>query len=244
VIKATIPVQHTRKEPSIAISLTDLQYRYADKPVVDIKQWQIYKGEKIFLYGDSGSGKSTLIHLLAGITKPTSGSIIIHDTDITQLSTPQRDRFRAHNMGLLYQQSNLIPYLSARENVMLASVLAKKNGPTIQAKVSQLLNDLNIEKALQNRAIEYMSIGQQQRVAIARAMINQPAILLMDEPTSALDDKNKERFINNLFLLLEAQQGTLLFVSHDKSLASHFDQSIELAKLNTVRAATCHTSLQ
>lgn len=223
-----------------AIDIDNLNFSYpgAITSQVRIDQWSVSRGARVFLRGTSGSGKSTILHLLAGLRLPDAGTIRINGEDITRLSTAQRDRFRAQHIGIIYQQFNLIPYLSVLDNVLLAPVLAKQHDRTSRQRAIELLQALNLPPALFRQAAERLSIGQQQRVAIARALINRPALLLADEPTSALDQDNRDAFLRQLLAICADEHTTLLFVSHDAMLAPLFDQNIALNQLSQAGART------
>lgn len=233
------------KQNDYCIAVKDLVYRYrADlEPLIDIPDWQVPRGTQLFLRGESGVGKSTLIHLLAGLLEPTSGNVKINGFDLSSASVKNRDQFRANNLGLVYQQFNLIPYLSMLDNVLLAAHFAKtKNAETIELARS-LLETMSLPQDLHHRDARHLSIGQQQRVAICRAMINQPKLVMVDEPTSALDPKNRDRFMDLLFELLAEHNATLIFVSHDENLAARFNDVIELTTLNAAKLVTTQHQL-
>ncbi|MEP6713318.1 MAG: ATP-binding cassette domain-containing protein, partial [Ferruginibacter sp.] len=176
--------------------------------------------------GSSGKGKTTLLHLLAGILKPTTGSININDTDITTLKSKKLDHYRGQHIGMVFQQSHFVASLSVLDNVVLAQYLSgrKKDGKQALA----LLNSLGIASQ-QNKKPSQLSIGQQQRVSIARALVNNPAVLLADEPTSSLDDENC--FAVAQLLKQQAVQfnTALVIVTHDSRLKNLFHQSIALS---------------
>lgn len=227
--------QNPPKDNKYAIHLQDVLFHYkkSDAPTLSIKHWLLKAGESAFLCGESGTGKSTLIHLLAGLKRPNSGSINLHGTHICKLSTSKRDRFRANHIGLVYQQFNLIPYLSVLDNILLAASFTKHKKRHTRQRAYDLLSEMGITPQLFQRKTEDLSIGQQQRVAIARAMINKPELLLMDEPTSALDTKHRDAFMDMLMSLLIREKSSLVFVSHDQSLAKRFDHTLELGELNS-----------
>lgn len=209
----------------------DLQFSYADKTILHIPAWQVALGSRIFLRGASGSGKSTLLNLLCGMLVPTSGDLRVLERDMTLMSGHSRDRFRARHMGVVFQQFNLIPWLSVRDNVKLAAYFA--NGKiSVSQHLIELADQLNLSSALLDRRASELSIGQQQRVAVMRALINRPEILLVDEPTSALDQDNRDAFIDVLMAILDNCGATLLFVSHDQTLAGHFPLQCSMAELN------------
>lgn len=217
-----------------AIGIDHLRFSYPEAPQahLQIDHWSVTAGTRVFLRGASGTGKSTLLHLLAGLRLPDSGAVRINSEDITRLSTAQRDRFRAQHIGIIYQQFNLIPYLSVLDNVLLAPALAKKLAPDSRQRATDLLQALNLSPDLFTQPAEQLSIGQQQRVAIARALINRPTLLLADEPTSALDQDNRDAFLQQLLAICAQEHTTLLFVSHDATLAQYFDQTLTLEQLN------------
>lgn len=214
------------------IECQQLSYRYSDQEpaVIDIEQWELAAGEQLFLFGDSGSGKSTLLKLLSGIIVADKGELKIAGTHLSTLSARQRDQFRANHIGVVFQQLNLIPYLSVIDNILLASHIAANKQAKVDVKT--LLEKVNIAEQLWHKPATELSLGQQQRVAIVRALINKPQLLLMDEPTSALDENNKQQFLSLLFELLSEQQTSLVFISHDQHLKQHFSQSMDLTSIN------------
>ena len=232
----------------LAIAIHDLLFKWpgADAFSLAVPELQIACGEKVFLLGASGSGKSTLLNLIAGVLTPQQGSIRILDTDFSQLSARQKDRFRARHIGLVFQQFNLIPYLDVETNIRLASSFvgspgsvstststsnSKSDANAAPQRMRALLEGLQLDPALLKRRADSLSVGQQQRVAIARAMINQPALLIADEPTSALDTDARDSFMQ-LLLGLQASAGTtIVFVSHDRSLAKGFDRVVDMRQL-------------
>jgi putative ABC transport system ATP-binding protein len=224
------------------ITLNDVVFCWSKqaKLTIQIKHLTIDKGELVFLHGPSGSGKSTLLGLLAGIQTPTRGTISILDTDFSQLSNRKRDQFRANHIGTIFQNFNLLPYLNALENVLMGCHFSKarqqralQHASTLQLAASQLLIELGIAAPLHTQAVNELSIGQQQRIAAARALIGGPELIIADEPTSALDSNNREAFITMLFTQAKRLGSTVLFVSHDQSLAPLFDRQIRLSDINT-----------
>ncbi|MGO1233522.1 MAG: ABC transporter ATP-binding protein [Marinobacter sp.] len=190
------------------------------------------RGEHLFLHGPSGTGKSTLLSLLAGLQAPETGSVRLLGQDFSNLRPGRRDRFRANHMGVIFQQFNLVPYLSAMGNVTLPCALSAsrrdRTRPDVNTTASLLLEQLAIPEAERHRSVTTLSIGQQQRVAAARALIGAPEIILADEPTSALDTDNRDRFLDLLLTLASEQQSSVVFVSHDRALARHFHQQATL----------------
>jgi putative ABC transport system ATP-binding protein len=230
------------------IELKDVQFSWkAGSPVLDIPELTVSQGEKVFVRGPSGSGKTTLLGLLGGVITPERGQVNVLGADISRLSPAQRDRFRADQVGFIFQMFNLIPYLSVVENVTLPLGFAKGRSDNLsnshatskqiagKKEALRLLSHLELSDPEQlQRSVSELSIGQQQRVAAARALIGRPELIIADEPTSALDTDTREAFIKLLFAECEAAGNTLLFVSHDRSLEPLFDRSIVLNEVNRV----------
>ncbi len=227
----------------MAIQLANVQLAYPETPnqlVLNIPSWSVARGERVFVHGPSGGGKSTLLNLLSGMLKATSGEVAILGERLDKLSSRQRDRFRANHIGYVFQQFNLIPYLDAVDNVLLANYFSKQQSAAVMAQIDELLTTLNISQQDRRKPTGKLSIGQQQRVAIARALINKPQLLIADEPTSSLDQSNRDNFMEVLTDLVKEQQTTLIFVSHDLSLASYFPRSDALLQLNQLsETSTC-----
>ena len=223
------------------IELQDLVFAWPGQaPLLDIPALRLEAGEALFLKGPSGSGKTTLLGLLGGVNRPDQGRIQLLGQDLALLGQGARDRFRVDHTGYIFQQFNLLPFLSVRENVELpcrfsrsrAERASQRHGSVDQA-AGELLAHLGLgDPALLARRADSLSIGQQQRVAAARALIGQPELVIADEPTSALDADTREVFIGLLFDECRAAGSSLLFVSHDQSLAPLFDRHLSLAELN------------
>lgn len=221
----------------MAIQLNDVKFSYnkiQDRPVLDIPEWSVGMNEQVFIHGRSGSGKSTLLNLLSGILRCSSGCVSVMGQSLGKMSARQRDRFRADHIGYIFQQFNLIPYLNAVDNVRLAIRFSKKttHSELLDSEIKTLLMTFGISEEHWKRPVSTLSIGQQQRIAIARAMINKPQLLIADEPTSSLDQNNRDVFMVELLKLVKAQRITLLFVSHDVSLASYFNRVDSLSDIN------------
>jgi putative ABC transport system ATP-binding protein len=193
-------------------------------------------GETVFLEGDSGSGKSTLLNLMAGVLLPQTGRVVLMGKNLGTLSQGQCDALRVDHVGFLFQQFNLLSYLSVLDNVTLPCKFSKRrkqnalltSGSVGQAGV-QLLNALGMGNYLQ-QSVATLSVGQQQRVAAARALIGKPDLIIADEPTSALDAGHQALFVE-LLLAQAAQQNTaVLLVSHDPQLAKHCVRREEMAQ--------------
>ena len=229
-----------QKNTAAAIEIKDLIFRFSSDmdPVLCVPTWRVEPNERIFLQGDSGSGKSTLLGLLAGLRQPTSGDVTVLGTPISTLSGRKRDAFRAKNIGVVFQQFNLIPFLSVLDNILLAAEFAQVSSSAVRARGLELLERVNLDPALSLRKASQLSIGQQQRVAIVRALINSPALLLVDEPTSALDQANKETFLTLLHEVLDDANCAMIFVSHDPSIGELFEQRVAMGALNQTTAVS------
>jgi putative ABC transport system ATP-binding protein len=219
------------------IQLSDVRFRYAkqEQDILNILDLQVYQGEHLFIQGKSGSGKTTLLNLIMGINNPYSGNVQILDNSLQNLSSMQRDQFRVDYLGVIFQQFNLLPYLSLLENVQLPCWFSKQRrrlAGNVKQTAVRLLDELQISQQFFHKTVNTLSVGQQQRVAVARALIGQPKIIIADEPTSALDADNRQRFLELLFLEADKQASTLVFVSHDAYLAQNFSRIIELSDIN------------
>lgn len=216
------------------INIPTCQFMYDKKPIVDITSLEIKDGEHLFLYGKSGSGKSTFLNLLCGILTPKAGRIEVLGEDLKSMNATQRDKFRADNFGAIFQEFNLLPYLSVEKNIALSCDFSKTkaaNVRNVKQEIKSLLDALELDVDPSTQAMK-LSVGQQQRVAVARALIGQPKIIIADEPTSALDSDSKDSFMKLLFKQIEAQNSTLIFVSHDKSLSKNFTNVHDFAQIN------------
>jgi len=226
--------------PAAIIELHDLSFAWPKQaPLLEISDFRLEPQQSVFLKGPSGCGKTTLLGLLGGVQLPQSGTIRLLGQDLSQLSASARDRFRVDNSGFIFQQFNLLPFLSVLDNVLLPCQFSKQRKQhasqrhgSIQAAAQALLTQLGLPAKLHQQLAGELSIGQQQRVAAARALIGQPKLVIADEPTSALDADSRESFLQLLFNECRAAGASLLFVSHDQSLAKLFDRSIDLSQLN------------
>ncbi|MCJ2378302.1 ABC transporter ATP-binding protein [Vibrio sp. ZSDZ34] len=224
------------------IELTDLTFQWHPEqdPTLDIPSLAIEQGEHLFLKGPSGCGKSTLLGLLTGINVATSGDVVALGQNLKSLSASARDKFRADHIGYIFQQFNLLPYLSVIDNVTLPCQFSRtrkqKVTEPLHEEAKHLLEHLRLPHHLLNKPVIELSIGQQQRVAAARALIGQPEFLIADEPTSALDHDNREAFIELLMEQANVAKSTLIFVSHDPTLEPLFTRSENLQDINRARA--------
>jgi putative ABC transport system ATP-binding protein len=230
------------------VRLEQLRFRWGpgQEPVLVLDALSIARGERIFVEGPSGSGKSTLLALLAGVAVPEAGEVEVLGERLDRLSSAGRDHFRAHHIGYVFQQFNLIPYLSMVENVLLPCrfstarrAAARRRSATLEEEALRLLGHLDLgDQALRSRPVTTLSVGQQQRVAVARALMGSPGLVIADEPTSALDADRRESFLRLLFAECAESGATLVFVSHDAALEGLFDRTLRLAELNRALASS------
>ena len=187
--------------------------------------FSVEKGEFVAIIGPSGSGKSTLLHMLGGVDRPTSGKVLVDNTDIYNLDETQLAIFRRRQIGLIYQFYNLIPVLNVEENITLPLLL---DGHNVDKKqFDEIIKILNLEKRL-NHLPNQLSGGQQQRVSIGRALINNPAIMLADEPTGNLDSKNSSEIVDLLKMFNKTFNQTLIIITHDERIALQADRIISI----------------
>ncbi|UTT43717.1 ABC transporter ATP-binding protein [Exiguobacterium aurantiacum] len=205
---------------------------------LDDVSFTVKKGEFVCIVGPSGSGKSTLLHLLGGVDVPTSGHVLIDNTDIYKLDETQLAIFRRRQIGLIYQFYNLIPILTVEENITLPMLLDEQKVDVAHLeRIIGILGLLNRLTHLPNQ----LSGGQQQRVSIGRALISNPAIILADEPTGNLDSQNSEEIMSLLKLFNKKFNQTLIIITHDERIALQADRIIsiedgKIAKNEVVRA--------
>jgi putative ABC transport system ATP-binding protein len=226
------------------IEIRDLEFTWPRQATacLTIAELTVNAGERIFIHGPSGSGKSTLLGLLGGVLVPQRGTIRVLGADLSRMRPALRDRFRSDHVGFIFQLFNLVPYLSVIDNVMLSCRFsARRRAQAVAARslaeeAQRLLSHLDIEPALLTRPVTELSVGQQQRVAAARALLGRPEIVVADEPTSALDADRQSAFLQLLLQECDEAGATLLFVSHDRRLASQFSREIALPSLNRTQA--------
>ncbi len=227
-----------------ALHISGLRYRWpgAAADTLQIDDLQLAAGQTVFLRGPSGCGKSTLLSLAAGVMLAQAGQVRLLGQDWAALRPGARDRFRADHLGYIFQQFNLLPYLSAIDNVRRAlrfsarraarAGLDRLDPPDGHSAAGQLLARSGLPRALWAQPAGQLSVGQQQRVAAARALIGAPEVVIADEPTSALDDDLRQAFMALLLQSCHDAGSALLFVSHDLRLAERFDRVINLPDIN------------
>ena len=198
----------------------------AERRALDGASFTVGRGEFVAIMGASGSGKSTLLHILGGVDAPTSGRVVVDGMDLSTLGADALALFRRHTVGLVYQFHNLVPFLSARDNIELPVRFdGSKPDP---ATVAELLDLLDIADCEQSMPSE-LSGGQQQRVAIARALVSHPAVVLADEPTGSLDRANGERVVELLRKVQQRLGTTIVLVTHDESVAAAADRIVRIS---------------
>ena len=225
-----------------ALELRDIEFAWPKqaKSLFVIPELSLQQGQTMFIGGPSGSGKSSLLSLITGIQLPRKGSCQVLGTSLSQLSASERDKFRGEHLGLIFQQFNLLPFLTVEENIELPSKLFASRFQkstqifgSVQKHIDTLCNALHLQPSLRGRQARHLSVGEQQRVAAARALLGCPALIVADEPTSALDEDNKLDFLNLLLSTASAQNTSVVTVSHDMRIASKFDQVFQMPPMET-----------
>lgn len=229
--------------PEWAVQLCGLAHRWpgAAHDLLCIDDWGVRPAQRVLLLGASGSGKSTLLSLLAGVHVAAHGQVRLLGQDWAGLSAARRDTRRADHVGYIFQQFNLLPYLPVMDNVTLPcgfSARRRQRAGDVRSSAQALLTQLGLPASSWYRPAAELSVGQQQRVAAARALIGAPEVLIADEPTSALDDDSRDQYMQVLLQSCAQAESALVFVSHDRRLATHFDQVWQL-DAGTLRAWPC-----
>ena len=204
---------------SFSLSLADLTVSY---------------GEKLLLLGASGTGKSTLLSVISGTLLPDQGSVEIAKTEITNLSASARDRFRAEQLGVIFQQFNLLPFGSVADNILLPlrfAPIRRSRVKDAKSEVERLCAALGLSVDIGREKASSLSVGQQQRVAVARALIGHPPLIIADEPTSALDINSQDAFLDLLFTQAQTQGTSVVMVSHDERLGPRFDRILHMEEI-------------
>jgi len=229
------------------IQLSNVEFSWHDSQpaLFNIQSLALGKAEKLFIHGPSGCGKTTLLNLVSGVLMPSRGEILVLGKNLISLKQNLRDQYRADHMGIIFQQFNLIPYLSVLENITLPCVFSSRRREILSRQkrstteeALRLLAALGLnDKDIIHKNVTELSTGQQQRVAAARALIGSPEIIIADEPTSALDQDAKQGFLELLFEEAKKSNSAVLFVSHDLSLSSLFDRSVSLNDFRSMENA-------
>ena len=227
------------------IDIKGLEFKWnGQQNLLHIDALTIGKGERFYLQGESGIGKSSFLSLLAGITVPQKGTIKVLGKPINKMKASQRDEFRANHMGYIFQQFNLVPYLSVIDNVTLPCHFSEKRnnafaGSQTHAKdeAFRLLEHVGLaDQEVIHKPVTELSVGQQQRVAACRALIGSPEIIIADEPSSSLDLKAQQAFIQLLTEECLANKSTLIYVSHDTRFSEFFETIAQIENGNIVFA--------
>ncbi len=192
---------------------------------VDGVSLRIGRGEFVALLGPSGSGKSTLLNLLAGLDRPTSGSVVVEGRDLAKMSSDELARYRRNDVGMVFQAFHLIPTMTITENVELPMRFAEVERPERAQRVRESLERVGLGQRLQHRPAE-LSGGEQQRVSLARALANKPSLLLADEPTGNLDSRTGEDILNLIREVSRSLGMTVVMVTHERELAERFAQRL------------------
>ena len=196
-----------------------------------IPKLEIGRGEKVLLLGESGSGKTTLLSLICGFLSPISGDIFLNEQKLNDLKANKKDQFRSDNIGIIFQQFNLLPYANVIDNITLPLYFSKKRDSRVTNHREAALNicrSLQLSESTIAMQANKLSVGQQQRVAVARALIGNPSLIIADEPTSSLDASTQKKFLDLMFRQIEEHKSTLLMVSHDSSISNYFDRTINI----------------
>jgi putative ABC transport system ATP-binding protein len=206
-------------------------------PILDVEAFALAEGEQCVLVGQSGGGKTTLLHIIAGITKPDSGQVVLDGIDLAPLGEAARDRVRADKIGYIFQTFHLLAGFTALENVLLGMTFS---GRPDRAKAVALLERVGLKDRLSHKPRQ-LSVGEQQRVAVARALANEPRLILADEPTASVDAAHQQQVIDLIRETCRERNVALLLVTHSPEVAQQFDRVERLESLNRVVAAAAST---
>jgi putative ABC transport system ATP-binding protein len=209
------------------ISVQGLVHRYGNTEVLNIREWTASAGERWLVTGPSGCGKSTLLHVLAGLQRPSEGTVSLFQTNVFSLKSSEIDRWRGANVGIVLQALHLVSHLTVRANLRLAQYLAHL--PQDDKAVDGALGALGVADKAARRPRE-LSQGEQQRIAVARAVVNGPKLLLADEPTANLDDAAAGRTIDLLLGEAARTHAMLVVATHDARVKKHFEKTLDLSK--------------
>ena len=215
------------------ICLDSLRFYWSKKSdfKIHVPKFIMEQGEKVLLLGASGSGKTTLLSLICGFLKPISGDIYLNNQRINDLNENKRDQYRSDNIGIIFQQFNLLPYAGVIDNIILPLYFSKiiaNNVKNQRETAFNICKSLRLPDSIKDMQASKLSVGQQQRVAVARALIGKPSLIIADEPTSSLDNDAQKNFLELMFKQIQENSSSLLMVSHDTSLSSYFDRVIDI----------------
>lgn len=228
------PVEHLPgddRTSHLALDMRDVRkvYEVADEEVValDHASLSLRSGEIVALVGPSGSGKTTLCSIAGGLLSATSGQVVVGGQDITDYSSRQLSRFRSETVGFVFQSVNLVPFLTARENLLVVDELGRRTGKDAKDRADQLLAELGLSDRAKNLPSQ-LSGGQRQRVAIGRSLMNDPELVLFDEPTSALDTKLGEQVMELIQSEMKRRSTAAVIVTHDERITSYADRTVHI----------------
>lgn len=222
--------------------MADVRFRWPGRATfaLSVPDFTIAEGETVLLLGESGSGKSTLLSLICGTMLAGESQVFVGGTDLATLSNRGRDRFRAEQIGVIFQQFNLLPFGTVVDNVLLPLRFAPKRrlrAGDARATAIALCTVLGLPQDICTARANMLSVGQQQRVAVARALIGKPPLIVADEPTSALDANSQAAFLEVLFAQTRANNASLLLVSHDPRLSERFDRVVHMEDIAQIERA-------
>lgn len=222
----------------MSLTIRNLKKSYVEPggqplPILNVDSFDIADAEQVVLIGSSGGGKTTLLNVIAGVTFADSGQVVIDGTDVTQLSEPARDRFRALKIGYVFQTFNLLQAFTALENVLLGMSFSGRK--VDRSHALELLERVGLGHRLHHRPAK-LSVGEQQRVAVARSLANRPSLLLADEPTANVDTANQENVLNLIREACTENKVSLMLVTHSQDVASQFDRIEKLSDFNKPEA--------
>jgi putative ABC transport system ATP-binding protein len=222
------------------VEVRNLLFRYPDPEStfrLEVPEFRVGRGERVACIGPSGSGKTTLVNLATGILVPERGEVTLAGERIEGLNEGERRARRIRRVGMVFQEFELLDYLSARENILLPYLISShlKRDAAVEGRVDEIATALGIETLLRRRPRE-LSQGERQRVAIGRALITEPELIVADEPTGNLDPRNAARILDQLFAAVSQRGAGLLVVTHDHSLLEPFDRVVDLAELRVEEA--------
>ncbi|MDW4498855.1 ABC transporter ATP-binding protein [Sulfitobacter sp. D35] len=227
---------------SAALTLADVAFAWPGRGGFSLScpSFELPTGKTVLLLGESGSGKSTLLSLVCGIVAADEGEVRVCGTDLGTLRAGARDRFRAEQIGVIFQQFNLLPYARVIDNILLPLRFAPERrgrAGDATAAAAELCGALGLPEDAAHTPAGRLSVGQQQRVAVARALIGAPPLIVADEPTSALDAGSQDAFLNLLFSQVRKAGASLLMVSHDERLGERFDRTVRIGDIVQTRKA-------
>ncbi|MEM8577946.1 MAG: ABC transporter ATP-binding protein [Pseudomonadota bacterium] len=215
-----------------ALRVSGVRHSWPGGFTLDVPHLSLEAGESVLLLGRSGSGKSTLLSLICGTLTPAAGEVRVAGTDLTGLRPAARDRLRADRIGVIFQQFNLLPFGTVRDNITLPlRFSAQRRARSAPDEAEALCRGLDLPAGVLDMQAAHLSVGQQQRVAVARALIGAPGLVVADEPTSALDEGSQTAFLDLMFAQLARTRAALLMVSHDARLGARFDRTLRLEEL-------------